>query len=176
MLLKWLLEKNNHEIECVKITYINREKIITEMKNIADFLEKPNNKSIIYYFGHGDQVLDLNNDEIDGKDEIWKTQNILDDEISEIFKNIDNKSRLYLFSDSCSSGWMIDKKINDKPWITVSSCNDFQDWLATWDGGVFTIWGFIPCLYNKVKHEKIFVSCDEIHNYIKNNILIDTQT
>jgi hypothetical protein len=174
-LFKSLLEKNNHTFEFSIIKTINKEKIISEMKNIALILEKPFNKSIIYYFGHGDQVKDFNGDELDGKDEIWKTQNILDDEISNIFKNINVDSRLYLFSDSCSSGSMIDKKINNKSWISLSSSNDLQDSLSTSEGGVFTLWGLIPCLENTLKNNSK-LSFNDIYLFVKNNIFIDSQT
>lgn len=178
--LSCLLKNNDHTFEIIKITDINKKLIIEEMKNIASFLELSNNKAIIYYFGHGNQIRDVNGDELDGKDEIWSTQNILDDEISYIFENINVNSRLYLISDSCSSGSMIDNKINNKNWVSISSSNDIQDSLTSSEGGVFTCWGLIPCLKDSLLNlninNKIFLSPNDIHKYILNNINIKSQT
>ena len=123
-----IADKNKKKLNVVDIiSSVNRTKCITALKKMAQYLNEPDNKGIVYYFGHGDQVRDLNGDEEDVMDEKWTTQNILDDELSIIFSNICNSSALYLFSDSCSSGSMIDKKLNNKNWITISSANDKQD-------------------------------------------------
>tara|TARA_Y100000389_G_scaffold190034_1_gene214464 strand:- start:421 stop:1065 length:645 start_codon:yes stop_codon:yes gene_type:complete len=164
-------KKNNCSISVTKIYQRNRNLVLNSLKNLALYLNEPNSKAIIYYYGHGDQIRDRSGDEKDGKDEIWQTQGILDDEISKIFKDINNSSTLYLFSDSCSSGSMIDKKYNKKNWVTISSSNDRQDSLATSDGGVFTIWGLIPALKNLKS-----VTPKNIHDYIKKNIQIKSQT
>jgi hypothetical protein len=158
-------------LDIVKILEQNRSLVIKKLKDIAQDLSNPNKKAIIYYYGHGDQVRDTSGDEKDGKDEIWQTQGIIDDEISKIFANIHDTSTLYLFSDSCSSGSMIDEYYNKKDWVTISSANDRQDSLATSDGGVFTLWGLIPAL-------ETINNCTprEIHKYIKKNVQIQSQT
>jgi hypothetical protein len=167
-----IVNKNNKKLNVIDIiTCVNRNKCIKGMKRMAKYLNNPDNKGIVYYFGHGDQVRDRNGDEQDGMDEKWVTQNILDDEISYIFNNIHNKSVLYLFSDSCSSGSMIDKKLNNKNWVTFSSSNDKQDSLTTTEGGVFTLWGIFPALEALYNPTPI-----ELHNFITSNICIDTQT
>lgn len=168
---KSVANKYDQIIESVKIIEINRALVLKELENIAKYLELPNHKAIVYYFGHGDQVNDISGDEIDGKDEIWKTQNILDDEISIIFNNIHEKSMLTLFSDSCSSGSMIDIYYNKKTWVSISSSNDVQDSLSTSDGGVFTLFGLIPALENLDIHTP-----RNIHDYIKKNMCISSQT
>jgi hypothetical protein len=160
----------NYKLDTVKILEKNRSLVIKNLKEIAKELSKPNKKAIVYYYGHGDQIIDTSGDEKDGKDEIWQTQGIIDDEISLIFKDIHNSSTLYLFSDSCSSGSMIDEYYNKKDWVTISSCNDKQDSLATSDGGVFTLWGLIPAL-ETIKQ----CTPQQIHNYVKNNIQINSQ-
>lgn len=154
-----------------KILERNRNLVIKKLKEIAQELSNPNKKAIVYYYGHGDQIRDKSGDEKDGKDEIWQTQGIIDDEISKIFANIHDSSILYLFSDSCSSGSMIDEYYNKKNWVTISSANDKQDSLATSDGGVFTLWGLIPAL------ESIH-DCTprKLHEYIKKNVQIKSQT
>ena len=158
-------------LDIVKILERNRSLVIKNLKEIAQDLHKPNKKAIIYYYGHGDQIRDNSGDEKDGKDEIWQTQGIIDDEISKIFDNIHDSSTVYLFSDSCSSGSMIDEYYNKKDWVTISSANDRQDSLATSDGGVFTLWGLIPAL-------ETIKECTprKIHDYIKKNVQIQSQT
>ena len=167
-----IVKKNKKNLCVIDIvTCVSRNKCINDLKKMANRLKNPNNKGIVYYFGHGDQVRDRNGDEEDGMDEKWVTQNILDDEISYIFNKIHNDSVLYLFSDSCSSGSMIDKKLNKKNWVTFSSCNDRQDSLTTSEGGVFTLWGLLPAL------EALFnPTPTELHNFITSNICINTQT
>lgn len=158
-------------LDIVKILERNRSLVFENLKEIAQDLHKPNKKAIIYYYGHGDQIRDMSGDEKDGKDEIWQTQGIIDDEISKIFANIHDTSTLYLFSDSCSSGSMIDEYYNKKDWVTISSANDRQDSLATSDGGVFTLWGLIPAL-------ETIKDCTprKLHKYIKENVQIQSQT
>lgn len=158
-------------LDVTKILERNKNLVISNLKEIAEYLKTPNKKAIVYYYGHGDQVRDRSGDEKDGKDEIWKTQNILDDELSKIFSEIDDSSRLYIFSDSCSSGSMIDTYYNKKDWVTISSANDRQDSLATSDGGVFTLWGLIPALNNLD-----MCTPRKIHDYIKKNVQISSQT
>lgn len=167
-----IADKNNKKINIIDIiTCVSRNRCISGLKKMEKYLESPNNKGYVYYFGHGDQVRDRNGDEEDGKDEKWVTQNILDDEISYIFNNIHNKSVLYLFSDSCSSGSMIDRKLNNKNWVTFSSSNDRQDSLTTSEGGVFTIWGLLPAFEAHCNPTP-----QELHNFISSNICIDSQT
>lgn len=161
----------SNEIEVVKILERNHNLVIEKLKDISCDLSNPNKKAIVYYYGHGDQIRDTTGDEKDGKDEIWQTQGIIDDKISKIFANIHDSSTLYLFSDSCSSGSMIDEYYNRKNWVTISSANDRQDSLATSEGGVFTLWGLIPALEN-------IENCTprKIHEYIKKNVCIQSQT
>jgi len=167
-----IVKRNNKKLNIVDmVACVNRKKCIKGLNKMANHLSNPNNKGIVYYFGHGDQIRDRNGDEADGMDEKWTTQNILDDEISYIFNKIHKKSVLYLFSDSCSSGSMIDKKLNNKNWVTFSSCNDRQDSLTTSEGGVFTLWGLFPAL--EALHNP---TPTELHNYIISNLCINTQT
>jgi hypothetical protein len=168
---KKFIEKNKKTHSIISIVEKNRTKTLDGLNLMARFLTNPNKVGFVYYFGHGDQVKDLDGDEIDRMDEKWVTQNILDDEISKIFLPINEMSRLYLFSDSCSSGSMIDQAWNRKNWVTISSANDRQDSLATSDGGAFTIWGLIPSMENLSNP-----TADELFQLIKKNIDLPTQT
>jgi hypothetical protein len=128
------------------ITKRDRAATMIALTATATILAQPRRRAIVYYYGHGDQVRDKNGDEADGMDEVWTTQGIVDDEISAVFSKIHDTSRLYLLSDSCSSGSMIDLTLNARPWVTIGSTNDAQDALATFDGGAFTLWGLLPAL------------------------------
>lgn len=105
----------------------------------------------IYINGHGNQVPDNNSEEIDNLDEILQLPdgNILDDEFTEIINRsinkVINESKLqkkpiiFLISDHCSSGSMLDKRDDLKyDWITIGSSLDNQDSLMTGDGNVMT--------------------------------------
>jgi hypothetical protein len=87
---------------------------------VASHLELPDAKAIVY------QVRDASGDEADGMDEVY--------ELSALFSRIHDSSRLYLFSDSCSS--MLDTT-NGRPWVAIGSACD---------GGAFTMSGLIPAL------------------------------
>ena len=127
------------------ITRRDRGACMAALGAVASHLELPDAKAIVYYYGHGDKCRDTSADEADGMDEVWSTQGIVDDELSALFLRIHDSSRLYLFSDSCSSGSMLDAT-NGRPWVAIGSASDSQDSLATSDGGAFTMWGLIPAL------------------------------
>ena len=130
------------------ITRRDRGACMAALGAVASHLALANAKAIVYYYGHGDQVREVRDtsaDEADGMDEVWSTQGIVDDELSALFSRIHDSSRLYLFSDSCSSGSMLDTT-NKRPWVAIGSARDSQDSLATSDGGAFTMWGLIPAL------------------------------
>jgi hypothetical protein len=112
----------------------------------AAHVRQPGRRALVYYYGHGEQVRDANGDEADGRDEVWATQRVTDDELSRLFGDVHATSRLFVVSDACSSGTMIDRQLNGRPWATISSAADPQDALATSDGGAFTVWGLLPAL------------------------------
>ena len=152
-------------------TNANQRNVETYLNEAAQYLIYPNRKAIIFYNGHGDQKPDLNKDENDGKDEFWRLMGggvILDDDLSLFFNKIHDKSFLFLISDCCSSGTMLDIKLNNRPWICLSSCNDNEDSLASSAGGIFTIFGLLPAIS---KYNNLADICD----YIKQNINIQTQ-
>ena len=153
---------------------ITRKNILEKLKEINSILSQPNQKVIVFYNGHGDQCADTNGDEEDGKDEYWKPMggggNILDDEISTILCDIHETSFVLLISDNCSSGTMIDKKLNNRPWICMSSCRDNQDSLASSDGGVFTLFGLIPAIKSGKR------TASEIFKFICSELEIPSQT
>lgn len=96
-----------------------------------------------HYSGHGYQILDKEDDEVDGYDEIFLGRTMKDDFIWDNFvKRLSNKTRLISFVDACHSGsgmdmpykWQNDKFVLSKKkcieaeceGISFSACNDSQ--------------------------------------------------
>ena len=151
-------------------TFFNIVKKIKELIAIAT----SNDVLFIYFTGHGTQIKDNNNDEIDGKDEVFipvnhKNNLISDDLIKDLLK--DTKAQTTLLFDTCNSGTMSDLKYNysltphilttklnkdildSKNIITISSCNDDQE---SFSGPLHSGNGIIKYYsiftYNFVKH------------------------
>ena len=121
--------------------------IIKKMKELIA-IATSNDVLFIYFTGHGCQIKDNNDDEIDGKDEVFipvnhKNNLISDDLIKELLKS--TKAQTTLLFDTCNSGTMSDLKFNfsltpyvrttkldndildSKKIINISSSNDNQD-------------------------------------------------
>lgn len=165
-------------------------------------------KFYIYINGHGNQIQDTNNDEKitileketqkDCMDEIYHLPDghIVDDEITSILINaIKDKQRItndikiikpfvFLISDHCSSGSMIDniEKEDDKVfnWISIGSSLDNQDSLMTGDGNVMTC--NLLNLLNKLNTNEslIKINADEFNDLLqkemKESFVGDLQT
>jgi hypothetical protein len=157
------------------ITRRDHDACVRALGAVADHLALPNARAVVYYYGHGDQVRDTSGDEADGMDEAWTTQGILDDELSAIFSRIHDSSRLYLFSDSCSSGSMVDASTNGRPWVAIGSARDTQDSLATSEGGAFTVWGLIPALAEAARASGS-TTPRQLVERIRAGLVLDTQT
>lgn len=120
-----------------------RNNIINNLTNVIN--ESANYEEIwIHYSGHGSQIVDYNNDEIDGKDEVivpcdFQTKGfITDDVIFNIIKN--TKSRTIIIMDCCNSGticdlqWNFEKKEN----MLIKNMNPNQ---AIFNPNIFMISG-----------------------------------
>ena len=76
----------------------------------------------VSYSGHGTYINDLNGDELDGQDELWVPIDatsikscISDDELNSIITtNLKPQTTLFVLSDSCFSGTVLDLKYNYK--------------------------------------------------------------
>lgn len=71
------------------------------------------NEAIIYYSGHGNQIRDNNNEEIDKMDEVLVPDDytnglIRDDTIYQILKRFSNRTHTLCIFDSCNSGTICD--------------------------------------------------------------------
>jgi len=88
------------------------------LKKYKDLLinAKSGEKLFFTYSGHGSFRTDLNNDEIDGKDELLITidkQSISDDELKTIIdENLPEDVTLVVIFDCCHSGTLMDLKYN----------------------------------------------------------------
>lgn len=125
---------------------------VKEMKDkLINFLDNGTGQLLIYYSGHGVQLPDKNNDEIDGKDEAFVLKNfdlLLDDDIGKIIKEHFHGEKLILIADACHSGTIWDTNGNDKI-IILNSCLDYQTSKQLIKNGCFTLQFWL--LYDKNK-------------------------
>lgn len=139
----------------------------------TSLLDNPHEpKLYIYINGHGNQTIDANGDEvtqvvdsnetnIDGQDELYQLPdgNLIDDELTGIIDNAVLHSSAFsrpfvcIISDHCSSGSMIDKTQMYYDWISIGSSLDNQDSFVSGDGNVMTY-----CLMNVLEANKDILS------------------
>lgn len=89
---------NTKDIKLLYDGYANKENIIKSIK----WLKKGSGKKVFYFSGHGSQIVDIEQDEIDGLDEIFYTYDsfITDDELY----NLTKRDEILFIFDSCHSG------------------------------------------------------------------------
>jgi hypothetical protein len=82
-----------------------RARILKEMSEAARVLQ-PGDLFLLSYSGHGGQLPDRNNDEVDAQDETWVLYDgeLIDDEIYHSLSKLKQGVRVLMFSDSCHSG------------------------------------------------------------------------
>lgn len=110
-------------------------------ETLINFLDNGTGQLLVYYSGHGVQLPDKNNDEIDGKDEAFVLKNfdlLLDDDVGKIIKDHFHGEKLILIADACHSGTIWDTNGNDKI-IILNSCLDSQTSKQLIKNGVFTL-------------------------------------
>jgi hypothetical protein len=92
---------------------LNRQATAKQMRKAIESLvmdAKKGDSVVIQYSGHGSFVPDVDGDEPDGTDEclcpydVRKSGPITDDELNEIFSQLERGVRLLMISDSCHSG------------------------------------------------------------------------
>lgn len=117
---------------------VTKERLISETKAIFDRLNKRTENKIqllVHYAGHGSQVTDTEKKEKDGKNESWVLSDgdMTDNEILDLFGRyiVNEKFEIYIVSDSCHSGTILDldtldksKKVNKI--VCISGCQDEQ--------------------------------------------------
>lgn len=84
---------------------------------------KPGDVLYFHYSGHGSQIIDTSNDEIDGLDEIivpadidWRTKLIRDDDLKKIFNQVPAGVNLTVSLDCCNSGSGLDQANQYQPY------------------------------------------------------------
>jgi hypothetical protein len=146
--------------------------VISSYKDNIQRLKEPNTILYVVMIGHGNQISDINSDELDGKDEIYQLPdgNITDDLLTNIIDEdiMDSTSLLVLISDHCSSGTMLDRHLISKSnWVNIASSLDYEDSYSSGEGNVM-----INCLLSVLDKEK-----DNIHELtildIKNKLDIE---
>lgn len=79
---------------------------VTEFLTMAARDLKSGDMLLLTYSGHGNQVPDLNGDELDGLDETWCLYDgqMIDDELYRMYSALADGVRVLILSDSCHSG------------------------------------------------------------------------
>lgn len=82
-----------------------RTRVLKELDEAARVLQ-PGDLFLLSYSGHGGQLPDRNNDEVDAQDETWVLYDgeLIDDEIHVALSKLKQGVRVLMFSDSCHSG------------------------------------------------------------------------
>lgn len=168
-----------------------RNNIITNLTNVINESDKYE-ELWIHYSGHGSRIMDINTDEVDGKDEAivpcdyQKEGFITDDEIFNIIKN--SKCRTMIIMDCCNSGSICDlqwsfennehsfiKNMNQSHEVSnpnifmISGCkddeysNDIYDNEMNESCGALTS-AFIRCLRNSNHNIGLFTLYDNLCN------------
>jgi len=109
--LKTYLGFGNNDIRVLADARAGKEAILHRLRYMVRLAE-PGDYMVFHYAGHGAQVRDRNNDELDdGMDEIlcpwdfsWDGCFILDDDLDEIFSKLPKDCLLEVFLDCCHSG------------------------------------------------------------------------
>lgn len=126
------------------------DKDVSDKYDVLEALEELKNSDskvvFFHYSGHGTQVQDTGNDEMDGKDEVVYSKNghlITDDDINEKLAGFGEDKLVFLIFDCCHSGTMADLRyqaVSYEPYvreekvkkevrakvICVSGCRDNQ--------------------------------------------------
>lgn len=144
-------------------------------------------KIYIYMNGHGNQTHDLDGDEIkqeinpnetniDSYDELYQLPDgsLIDDELTKIIDSavfdsgVISRPLIFIISDHCSSGSMIDKTQKYFDWVSFGSSLDNQDSFVTGDGNVMTSC-FIDVL-DQNKDDLQEITSLELFNLLKNQM------
>lgn len=116
----------------------------------------PEDYFIIYYTGHGDLLVDDDQDELSGKDsalcllgpdgnvepreEVWMRD---DDFVDAIVDSVEPSVKVMVLADCCHSGTLLDLRTSEFPareqtCISITGCEDSQTSAGTGKGGLFT--------------------------------------
>ena len=117
-----------------------KDDFITKTKQILDRMSSKSSQStkrlqlLVHYAGHGSNLADTKGLEKDGTNETWVLSDkmIVDDELLDLFGcyKLDNRFEIYIVSDSCHSGSILDLDQKDNilrnKIVCISGCQDSQ--------------------------------------------------
>ncbi len=100
-----ILEAQEFDINIIKTKSATHDTILDKLTSIAHTIDE-NDIFVFYFSGHGGQQIDLDSDELDGRDEtlVAYDREIIDDELYQRFKQFPAGTRIVMISDSCNSG------------------------------------------------------------------------
>lgn len=111
ILMSKILDSVGFDVTNIKTQEATREKVLQKLYLASEQL-KSGDILVVYYSGHGGQLLDENRDEWDDcLDETWCLFNgqLLDDELYELWSKFKEDVRILIISDSCHSGTIVKK-------------------------------------------------------------------
>lgn len=107
-----LLQNNNYVSWIYQTT---RRALLRALRQLRDdSFSNDLDSAVITYSGHGIYVKDTDGDEVDGKDEAIVPSDadvsglITDDELCDIIRSFNPRTRVFMISDSCHSGTLLD--------------------------------------------------------------------
>jgi metacaspase-1 len=94
-----------YEKVCLKTEAARADAILDWLKHFSE-ISQAGDIVVFYFAGHGEQVPDLDGDELDGRDEtvLAYDRPIIDDEFDKIWLTYSPGVRIVMMSDSCHSG------------------------------------------------------------------------
>jgi len=100
-----IAKSKKFQVETLLTKEATRAKVKGMISKVAKDL-KSGDIFMLSYSGHGGQLPDLNNEELDERDETWCLFDgqLVDDEINSMFAEFSKGVRILIFSDSCHSG------------------------------------------------------------------------
>jgi hypothetical protein len=100
-----ILEPLGYQTKTLKTAAATRDGILSSLYRLAENTVG-GDVAVFYYSGHGGQQPDLDNEELDGKDEtlVAYDREVIDDKIHEALKRFKKGVQVIMISDSCNSG------------------------------------------------------------------------
>ena len=123
-----------------------RNNVLKEVKELAHKVPE-NGTAMMYFAGHGTQVMDLDHEEEDGRDEALQTDDrrtVTDDELSFPFLDVKHPMRVITIADTCHSPSLDMWRFKDSPVrvISVKAALDSQSALQSGDGSYMSTFLF----------------------------------
>jgi hypothetical protein len=103
-----IARKSGFEVKTLLTEDATRDNVKGEISDVASEL-KSGDMFMLCYSGHGGQIVDLNDDEYDHRDETWCLYDgeLIDDEIFDLLAQFRAGVRIVSTSDSCHSGTVL---------------------------------------------------------------------